>query len=233
MRLHCLQHEPHEGPGLVASWCRTHGHGLACHEVAGVAAGESFPEMHDDDALLVMGGGMGANDDGRYPWLTAEKRFIEECARAGRRVIGICLGAQLIASVLGAPVYRNRQKEIGWHPIVLTAAGTASPLFAGCPSSFPVFHWHGDTFDLPAGAVHLASSAATPHQAFLAGERVLGLQFHLETDAALIERFMAGGRAELVAGDFVQEAEEIRLGFRHLDAVHGYLDRLLDVFFRE
>ncbi|MBN2351481.1 MAG: type 1 glutamine amidotransferase [Spirochaetales bacterium] len=228
MRLICLQHEPHEGPGAIRSWCLTHGRELLeCR----VFAGEAFPETREDDALLVMGGGMGANDDGRHPWLAEEKRFIGRCIRAQMKVVGICLGAQLIAAACGAPVYRNRCKEIGWFPIDLTAAGAASPLFGSCPPSFPVFHWHGDSFDLPSGAVLLASSAAAERQAFSIGDRILGLQFHLEIDRELVERFVEGGKSELVKAEFVQTPEEIAARYELLPELNRRLFDMLDAFF--
>ncbi len=230
MRIVCLQHEPHEAPGAIAVWCRKRGHELA---VTSVFAGSPLPVVDGSDAILLMGGGMGANDDDRYPWLAEEKRFIERCLLAGGKMVGVCLGAQLIAAASGARVYRNPHKEIGWFPVDLTPAGRRSPLFEGWPDSFTALHWHGDTFDLPAGAVHLASSAATERQAFLLGGRALGLQFHPELDAPLLESFMAENPAELAAAEFVQPPAEIRAGFHRLPGLNGLLERLLDSFFSD
>jgi GMP synthase-like glutamine amidotransferase len=229
MRLYCLQHEPHEGPGTIGAWCRARGHEL---DVRAVFSGVELPETGEGDALLVMGGGMGANDERRYPWLLGEKRFIEKCLRERLKVVGVCLGAQLIASIAGASVYPNRAREIGWFPVTLTPAGRRSPLFASCPSSFAVFHWHADTFDLPAGAALLASSAATAHQAFVLDDRVLGLQFHLEIDGELVERFIATGKRELEKSEFVQTPDEIRGGYGSLADLNRRMAALLDSFFQ-
>src|SRR5690606_32591469 len=114
------------------------------------------------------------------PWMKEEKKLIEKAILKGKRVIGICLGAQLIADVLGARVFPNKEKEIGWFPIELTEEGQKSPFFAGFNKTETVFHWHGDTFEIPKGAEHIASSKVCENQAFLFDHKVLGLQFHLE-----------------------------------------------------
>jgi GMP synthase-like glutamine amidotransferase len=150
---------------------------------------------------------------------------------AGRTLVGVCLGAQLIAEVLGGRVYRNREKEIGWMPIELTEAGRVSPVTGFLPPTLPVFHWHGDTFELPSGAVHLARSAACEHQAFLYDGRVLGLQFHLESTEQSVAGICAGCADELIPGPYVQSAERILSAtaddYARLNAaLFGILDRL-------
>jgi len=147
------------------------------------------------DLGVVLGGPIGVYEQDRYPWLTLEMRRVGQRLRAGKPTLGICLGAQIIAAALGARVYPGTAKEIGWAPVSLTPEGQASPLhhLAG----LPVLHWHGDTFDLPAGAQLLASSAITPHQAFAIGDQVLALQFHPEVDAGAIECWLIGHTAEL------------------------------------
>jgi GMP synthase-like glutamine amidotransferase len=150
---------------------------------------------------------MSVNDEAEWPWLPAEKRLIREAIGAGTPVLGVCLGAQLIANALGARVYRNAVKEIGWHPI--QAVTPSSPAFR-FPAERTVFHWHGETFDLPEGAVHLAKSRAAENQAFQVGRRAIGLQFHLETTPAAAEALLEHCRHELTPGPYVQSEGEIR-----------------------
>jgi GMP synthase-like glutamine amidotransferase len=228
MHIQCLQHVPFEGPCGIGGWAAARGHRLA---VTPLYAGVVPPRPADFDWLVVMGGPMGVGDEAQYPWLAAEKVLIREAIAAGKTVVGVCLGAQLIAEVLGGRVYRNREREIGWMPIQLTEAGRASPLFGFLPPVLPVFHWHGDTFDLPPGAVHLARSDACEHQAFLVGGRALGLQFHLESTAASVAGLCAECADELRPGPYVQTARQmLAVGpadyARLQDALFGILDRL-------
>ena len=143
-------------------------------------AHEALPHENDFDWLVVMGGPMGVGDEPQYAWLAQEKQFIEKAIARDIPIIGVCLGAQLIAEVLGAKVRRNQQPEIGWFPVSLTPSGLASPHLHGFPQSFMAFHWHGDKFDIPHDADRLACSEACDNQAF-AYRKVIALQFHLET----------------------------------------------------
>ncbi len=204
MKAHYLQHEPHEGPGSIGPWLAARGaemHGTMVHD------GEALPDIAAFDFLIVMGGGMSANDEQRLPWLHAEKALIREAIGAGKKVLGVCLGAQLIASALGARVYRNKEREIGWH--VIRAAETTEPRSFRFPAVCEVFHWHGETFDLPPGAVLLASSDACRHQAFQIGSNVIGLQFHLETTPETAQQFVSASPDDLTPGNRVQSGEEI------------------------
>ena len=149
------------------------------------------------DLMVVLGGPIGANDDDDYPFLADELRLIEQRLRAGRPLIGICLGAQLMARALGAKVYSNSAKEIGWSPVTLTEAGKSSSL--GVLEEVPVLHWHGDTFDLPEGATLLASTSLTRNQAFSWGKAALGLQFHVEATGQGLERWFIGHAGEIGA----------------------------------
>ncbi|MFT3700913.1 MAG: gamma-glutamyl-gamma-aminobutyrate hydrolase family protein [Agriterribacter sp.] len=188
--------------------------------------------MHDFDWLVVMGGPMGVYDHDQYPWLKDEIFFLQQCIKAGKPIIGICLGAQLIASALGAPVYPNKEKEIGWFPVNLTDAGKRSPLFAGLPSSLTVLHWHGDTFDLPKDAILLAENAVCKNQAFVVGEKVLGLQFHFETTENTLPLMIENCGDELQTGPYVQTAEMLRKGFSHIRNNNQWLDTILNNFLR-
>ncbi len=151
----------------------------------------------DADLLVVLGGPIGAGDDGPYPFLADEARLIERRLAADRPTLGICLGAQLMARALGARVYGAGRKEIGWGPLSLTEAGAASALALLAPRHASVLHWHGDTFDLPRGALHLASTAVCENQAFGWGERAVALQFHPEVTAAGLERWFIGHTLEI------------------------------------
>jgi len=149
------------------------------------------------DLLVVLGGPIGAYEDDHYPFLVDELTAIGRRLAAGRPILGVCLGAQLIARALGARVYPGPAKEIGWAPLQLSAAGRRGPLAS--LEAVPVLHWHGDTFDLPAGAVRLASTPVTPNQAFSFGDRVLALQFHPEADGAGFERWLIGHAGEIAS----------------------------------
>lgn len=178
MNVHYLQHVAFEGLGSIEAWVRRGGHTLGATHFY---RGDPLPAVDAMDLLVVMGGPMNIYEEADYPWLADEKRFIERAIAAGRRVLGICLGAQLVADVLGARVYANAEKEIGWFQVEKTESAAASRLFAAFPAQLDVFHWHGDTFDIPAGAVRVARSAGCANQAFVYDKRVVGLQFHLET----------------------------------------------------
>lgn len=147
------------------------------------------------DLAVALGGPIGVNDADRYPYVADEIALIGQRIATGKPLLGICLGAQMIAAALGARVYPGRQKEIGWGTVSLTEAGRQSPL-AALANDAPVLHWHGDTFDLPAGATLLASTPLTPHQAFSA-KAALALQFHPEADAERIEAWLIGHTCEL------------------------------------
>ncbi|HCA25583.1 MAG TPA: amidotransferase, partial [Pseudomonas sp.] len=195
-------------------------------------AGDSLPALDDIDLLVVMGGPMSVNDEADLTWLAAEKAFIRQALTADKRVLGVCLGAQLIASALGQRVYLGAEKEIGWLPIYgNTHLNGAAFHF---PDQIDVLHWHGETFDLPAGAVLLASSEVCRHQAFQLGRSVIGLQFHLEANRALLDAFVTADAASLVPAGQVQSAEQIlAVPQDTLDATAALLERLLDYLLEE
>ncbi|MCA1755092.1 MAG: amidotransferase [Spirochaeta sp.] len=204
MRAHYLQHVSFEGLGSIAPWLAAAG-----YEVTHTAFFDSpvLPSPAEIDLLIVLGGPMSANDEQLFPWLAAEKQFIGESIRLGKSVLGICLGAQLIAAALGARVYPNAEKEIGWFPVQFLDSEAMSPL--GLPAAELVFHWHGETFDLPPGARLLAQSEVCENQAFWLARSVIGLQFHLETTPQAAENIVVNSRHELVPARFVQSEKEI------------------------
>jgi GMP synthase (glutamine-hydrolysing) len=230
MIVYYFQHVPFEGPGYIDHWARQAG--ISLKQVA-LYADDPIPEIGDCQAVIVMGGPMGANDELMFPWLAREKRFIAAAIEQGKVVIGICLGAQLIASVLGARVYANDQKEIGWFPVRKTASADSTPLGRLLPDEVAAFHWHGDTFDLPSGAVHLASSAACRHQAFIFQDRVLGLQFHLESTPESINGLFENCCHELVDAPYVQSRDQICQGNRYLAASNALMAKVLDHILRK
>ena len=221
-RIHCIEHVPFETPGHIADWIVERGHAFTATRVY---QQEPFPGLDAFDALVVMGGPMGVHDGDRFAWLAEEKRFIEAAMQAEKRVLGVCLGSQLIADVLGARVYRNRFQEIGWFPVHSTEAGRAQ---WSLPSEFTVFHWHGDTFDLPKDAVHLAKSAACEQQMFSYGAKVLGMLFHAEVTRASIEDFVRHGSSELGEGPYVQSASDMGGADPDTATAHSLLDAILD-----
>jgi GMP synthase-like glutamine amidotransferase len=181
-----------------------------------------------------MGGPMSVNDEAAHAWLAAEKKFIREVIESGRPVLGVCLGAQLIASAMGAKVTANAEKEIGWFPVEATATQDASTF--RFPPRTDVFHWHGETFELPPGAVLLADSAGCRHQAFQLGGTVIGLQFHLETTPESARQIVSNCRDELIPARYVQSEEEILSApaasyetiNRLMAEVLGYLHRTIE-----
>ena len=226
MRVHWLQHADFEGLGSIEGWLAARRHTVSGTRLQ---RGETLPELEAFDVLIVMGGPMNIDQYALYPWLRTEKALIRAAIAQGRRVLGICLGAQLIADVLGGPVTRNAELEIGWFPLQLTAEGRAHPLLAGLPAEFTSFHWHGDTYALPAGATRLIESAACAQQAFAwDGSRVLGLQFHPEvTQAEAVEWFR---HESVTPSRYVQTADVILANQAAFTANAGWIDALLDRF---
>jgi GMP synthase-like glutamine amidotransferase len=241
LKLHYLQHVPFEGLGIIEDWAIAQGFEIS---VSQLFNNDPLPVIDDLDWLVVMGGPMGIHDHEEHPWLVDEKIFIRKAIDAGKTVLGICLGAQLIADVLGAKVYPGPQKEIGWFPI-RRAEGAPELL----PEKLTAFHWHGDTFDLPAGAIRLASSETCQNQGFVYNDRVVALQFHLETTPESMEALIENCSDELPNVDaascriakeqpnerneagsliYIQTAEEMRAGQAHMDNINAVMNNLLD-----
>ncbi len=225
MRIHALQHVAFEGLGHIEQWISAQGHSL---RISHLYAGDALPALNDVDRLVIMGGPMNIYEDDRYPWLAAERDLICRAIAAGKSAVGICLGAQLLADALGSKVYGGKNKEIGWLPIQVTEAGRQTGLWQGLPTAPVVFHWHGDTFDVPAGAVHLAESEGCVSQAFVVDERILGLQFHLESTPQTVEAILDHCGDELVAGRYIQSEAQIRAADpAHFATINHLLETLL------
>lgn len=204
MKVHILQHVAFEGIGSIRSWLK------AKNTTVGYTHFHDrwhLPSLEGLDLIIVMGGPMSVNDEATLSWLVQEKAFIRDAIHQGVPVLGICLGAQLIANVLGARVYPGSEREIGWFDIESDASTQDVFHF---PKTATVFHWHGETFDLPGGATRLARSSACDNQAFQFGHNVIGLQFHLEVTPACVEEMITYGRHELVPGTYVQSEADMR-----------------------
>lgn len=227
MRIHYFQHEASEGPGCIEQWAVARGHQLTATRYY---LDEPEPPLGGIDWLVVMGGSMNIYQEKEFPWLAREKRFIKQAIDNGKVVFGICLGAQLIADVLGGPVTRNAQSEIGWFPVEMTEAAKGSALFGFLPERLTVFHWHGDTFALPPRSVHLARSEGCENQAFIYDGRVIGLQFHLEFTREYIEAVPLDADCGSARGKYIQTPAEMRRGYEAFAGMHeamfGLLDRL-------
>lgn len=225
LRIHYFQHVPFEGPGSIEEWTSLSGHLLTSTRFF---EGGRLPDISDIDFLIIMGGPMSVNDEEQFPWLAAEKKFIRQAIDAGKTVLGICLGSQLVSAALGARVYKNEHKEIGWFDIELSAEAISGNLFYGMNSRINVFHWHGDTFDLPQNAIHLASSKGCQNQAYLYKRKVLSLQFHFETTFQSLKQMIDNGRNELTSGKYTQTENEILSNSQKTESNREILFLLLD-----
>jgi GMP synthase (glutamine-hydrolysing) len=206
MRLHSFEHVPFEDLAQIGLWGKDQGYFLTRTRFY---LNNSLPSLSEIDWLVVMGGPMNRYEEDRYPWLSREKAFIADAIAHGKLVLGICLGAQLIADVLGGPVSQNQFKEIGWLPVFLTTNAVNSPLFQNLPAEFIAFHWHGDTFQIPPGALATASTTGCANQAFAYQEKVVGLQFHLESTPVSVQKLIDNCGDELVAGPYIQTPAEM------------------------
>jgi GMP synthase-like glutamine amidotransferase len=207
MKALILMHVEHEGPGTLGTFLKEEGVETRILHLYG---GDECPAHPGETDLIVsMGGPMNVYEDGGYPFLAEEVRFLSTALKANIPVMGICLGAQIIARACGAAVYRAPVEEVGWSTVTITEEGRRDTLFEGVPREIPVLQWHGDTFDVPEGGTLLATSAACPNQAFRVGS-ALGLQFHLEVDNRLLADWFADSprREEILA-----RYEEVRIPF--------------------
>jgi len=225
MRLHYLQHVPFEDLANIKVWAERKDYSISRTLLFN---GERLPDTGDFDWLVIMGGSMNIYEDDKYPWLIEEKKFIEKAIANRKIVLGVCLGAQLIADVLGSVVYKNEYKEIGWFPVSLTQESRKSALFNTLPDDFTAFHWHGDTFDLPDGATRIAENEGCANQAFEYNCRVIGFQFHLESSIESINLLLQNCGDEIVAGKYIQTPDEM-LSLKHnVQEINRIMDLLLD-----
>lgn len=223
-RLHYIQHVPFETPGSIVDWANTSGVSLSSTRTF---ENEPMPDPDTFDILVVMGGPMGVHDDAKYGWLKAEKNLIESTVEADKPVLGICLGAQLLADVLGARVFQNSHKEIGWYSVTTTAENGSVHATGTLPREFTAFHWHGDMFDIPDGAKRIAASEACMNQGFAYHDRVIGLQFHLEVTGISLIAMAENGRHELIADKYVQTEGSVLRNREFISTNNKYMSRIM------
>jgi len=194
MNVLIMKHIEIEGPGLI-EYCLKQGN--IFYQILNLSTAAHFPKLDDFTHIILLGGPMNVHEEDRYPFLREEDLFIKEAIQRGKTILGICLGAQLIAKALGAKVFKSPVKEIGWYDVSLTDEGSKDPFFSYLPKTFPVFQWHEDTFEIPKVGKLIVTSNFVPHQAFRYGEKVYGLQFHLEVTEEMIQEWMRTYEEEL------------------------------------
>ena len=229
MRIHIIQHLAHEHGASIIDWAKERHHNLSFTYTFN--KGHAYPSSDEFDMVIILGGTMGAYEEDKYTWLRAEKHFIRQAIEAGKLILGICLGSQILADVLGSKVYPHDKKEIGFFPIYKTADGEMEKSLAEIPDTWTVFHWHGDTFDLPPGASHLFFSDGCKNQGFRK-DKCFGFQFHGEANAELLQAMIANERSELLKDDYVQSEDEI-LNFKSPDENLKYFNAFLDHMMNE
>jgi len=213
----------------MSEWFLSRGHELSCTRLFEEPA---LPVLDDFDWLVVMGGPMGVGDSSKFPWLIPEMNLIQSTIINGKRILGVCLGAQLMAAAMGAKVSKNPHKEIGWFSVNKTG-GENTAFTEDFPKTFDAFHWHGDTFDIPQGAEHLVSSAATSNQGFCVGRSALALQFHLELIAGDANRIAEACHDDLTPGTYVQQPEEFTMKKDLFKDANKLMGRLLETLEKE
>ena len=228
MRFHCLQHVPFETPGNIGAWVTQKGYSISFTHLF---TNEQLPSLDGFDALIIMGGPMSVHDENNFAWLKKEKEFIAAAIREKKKILGICLGAQLIANALGAEVYNNKEKEIGFMPVHFTENALQNNFFKDFNVKEIVFHWHGETFVLPDGAVLIASTEACIDQAFCIGNNIIGLQFHLEATPGIVKDMVEHEGHELIISSYIHSSEKILNDSGYLERNKTILFSLLDKFF--
>ncbi len=203
MRILFLQHDPLDGPGAMIEWAEARGHTVAS---CLICEGAPLPPIESFDLLVSLGGPMGAYEEDIHPWLGIEKQYLRQTVAAGKKILGLCLGCQLLAEALGGRAFRHTCKEFGWQPIEPLPQGAD---WFGTQKPFKAFQWHGDTYSLPPKAVQIATNGACDQQAFVIGNQVLGLQFHLEWTEQMARDALADPGAAPPKSPFVQSPEEI------------------------
>ena len=227
MHIHYIQHAPFEGLGFIEEWLQHKGHTVSSTQVW---ESQDFPALDSIDGLILMGGPMSVNDEHQLPWLKPEKQFISDCIAADKKMLGICLGAQLIANCLGALISKNAFTEIGWFDITVeTSLGRW--MNAPAPRKLKVFHWHGETFEIPDNAVLHASSDGCTNQLFTYGENIAALQFHPEMTSIDIATMFEFGEDEIVEGRYIQQVNEITQIPGNYEACHAFLSAILQKLF--
>jgi GMP synthase-like glutamine amidotransferase len=226
MRIHLLEHETEGISTNLIAWALKNRHSLSRTYVPGAA---TLPGLSDFDLLIIAGGPQHLWKKDEYPWLGQEKLLVAETAAAGKHVLGICLGAQLLADVLGGQVFTNPLEELGWHDVVLTPAGVSSPLFDHVPRQFTMFQWHSDHYTLPPGTIRLATNEAAENQAFVSADgRMLGIQFHPDFDCRTILKMVKDEDEPWPRGPLVTRREDLIQQTETRQEPAWLMDRLME-----
>ncbi|MCX8493962.1 MAG: type 1 glutamine amidotransferase [Chthoniobacterales bacterium] len=228
MNILLIQHDPLDGPGALLEWATSRGHSIVFCLISG---GAPLPSLESVDFLVSLGGPMGAYEEDKHPWIVAEKEYMRHAVNAGKKILGLCLGCQLLADALGGKAFRHTCKEFGWQPIKPTVVGGE---WFGTDDVFKAFQWHGDTYILPPGAVQLARNEAAEQQAFLMegpnGNQVLGLQFHLEWTEQMAREALCEPDVAPPASSYVQSPKEILSDLSLFESAKNRFFLLLDRF---
>jgi len=224
MKIHILLHADFEGPGYVFDWAKENNHSISFTKFYEAF---SIPLPTDIDFLIIMGGPLSIDEESKYAWLVGEKDYISEMINKGKKVLGICLGSQLVADALGSDVYDNAEKEIGWFPIKKNP-NINNSWVKSLPDDLVAFHWHGQTYDLPDGCERLFSSQATKNQGFVFNNKVYGIQLHLEIRSVDLNEMVKIMHEDLTEGRYVHTASEIMGEKCHFSPNKKALFSLLD-----
>lgn len=227
LRIHCFQHVPYEDLGCIKKWIDEKGHHLSVTKFWEIYR---IPKVTDIDVLIILGGPMSIFHDDECPWLGIEKQYIKKAIDQKKKVLGICLGAQLVANRLGAEVYQGKYAEIGFYPIYRTPESDNISCLKPLAHKATVFHWHNDTFEIPENAVPIAFSEACQNQGFIYNNHVLALQFHLEMTPESLKKMLAVCYSELVENKFVQSADTILGNIQKATENNKIMISILDSF---
>ena len=228
MKIHCIRHEPFEGLASIINWIQSNNHQLSYTHIY---LGEVFPQIDEFELLIIMGGSASVYEKELYPWLIEEKKFIQKALKEKKKILGICLGAQILADALGAKVYKSACKEIGWFPVEFNTL--LLPKLKFLPDKLEVFHWHGDTFDIPAGAICIGSTKMISNQGFVYGENIIALQFHCEMDTEQLSMIIIGAGHELLEkGEYIQSEKQIIDNAHLIPSNNKLMFDILDYFNR-
>lgn len=225
IKIQCFLHASFEGPGIIADWVIKNNHLL---EYTRFYEGDSLPEASDIDLLVILGGPMNVYDYHIHSWMQEEVEWVSKYINSGKPVLGICLGAQIIAAALGAEVYPGEHKEIGWFNLQFLPALGDFMIWKDLPATRKVFHWHGDTFPIPKDAIRIASSLAYPNQGFIYNRKVLALQFHLEVTPDSVSDLVKNCKDELVPGPYVQPVSALLAEEKNYPANQELMFQLLN-----
>jgi len=227
MKALILKHISYENPGFIQDFFKQKNIEF---KIVNIWQKRKLPDIKNFDIFVIMGGPMGVYDVDKYKWLLKEKKYIKSAVEKGKKIFGICLGAQLLAENFGAKIYKNKFKEIGWYPVKLTEDAKRHYLFNSIPDKFFTFHWHNDTFSIPKGSIRIASSDACENQGFVLGKNIIGLQFHPEITEKDLKLFLKYGSKELIKSNFIQGKKEIMKNKKFIKENNNILYEILDKF---